>query len=78
VIDLQQYLGDYVSPDSAQYADAGESTRVLQAIAATMLSLAASISASDRPRRLQQDFDNLKSASMVLMNITRSEREVSR
>ena len=77
-MDLRKYLGDYATPDSAQYADAGESVRVLQVVASTMLNLAIEISEAERPRRLQQDLDNLKSASMVLMNITRTEREGSR
>jgi len=78
MLDLREFLGAYASPDKAMYADVAAAQMALQVVVAFELQLLQQISAEERPRKLQQDFDNLKAVQMGLMSITRTEREVSR
>ncbi len=67
--------------DIGPNSDPGEVQRALLMVASVMVTLVNEIAGAETRayhRVKQQDFDNLKSLSMVLMSISRTEREIAR
>jgi hypothetical protein len=67
--------------DIGPNSDPGEVQRALLMVSAVMVNLINDIAGAETRayhRVRQQDFDNLKALSMVLMSVSRTEREIAR
>lgn len=67
--------------DIGPHSDPAEVQRALLMVSSVMVNLINDIAESETRayhRVRQQDFDNLKALSMVLMSISRTEREIAR